>query len=165
MAFQPGPKLYYFNTLRVGFCLDKDMSVIWRALVAGILLAAVLQTSGFLKRGPRSRSAYFLRDGHRRDEVRGDVLTHRHLGVHNRVLYANQGPERVLETSEELWVLPNSPVELGQVVTFLHSWAADAVSKGDAVQSQDTVDGAQFEFSSSSRSYLRISASTSVRSE
>ena len=55
-----------------------------------------------------------------------------------------------------LYTIPNSPVPVQSVVSYVHKWALEASATGSSVKSSEKEDGVNFSFSPSPNSYLNV---------
>ena len=68
--------------------------------------------------------------------------------------------DRIYEESRAnqrlLYTIPNSPVPLESVVSYIHKWASEATSTGSSIKSTTNDKGVVFSFSPSPSSYLHV---------
>jgi hypothetical protein len=68
-----------------------------------------------------------------------------------------------------LYTIPNSPVPIHSVVSYVHKWATEATATGSSIKVNKNNEGVQFSFSPSPSSYLNVFVDTdgvdSTRSE
>jgi hypothetical protein len=68
-----------------------------------------------------------------------------------------------------LYTIPNSPVPIHSVVSYVHKWATEATATGSSIKADKNSEGVQFSFSPSPSSYLNVYVDTdgvdSTRSE
>lgn len=68
-----------------------------------------------------------------------------------------------------LYTIPNSPVPIHSVVSYVHKWATEATATGSSIKANKNSEGVQFSFSPSPSSYLNVYVDTdgvdSTRSE
>lgn len=55
-----------------------------------------------------------------------------------------------------LYTIPNSPVPIESVVSYIHKWASEATSTGSSIKSTTNTEGVIFTFSPSPSSYLHV---------
>ena len=55
-----------------------------------------------------------------------------------------------------LYTIPNSPVPIESVVSYIHKWASEATSTGSSIKSTTNTEGVIFSFSPSPSSYLHV---------
>ena len=78
--------------------------------------------------------------------------------------------DRIYEESRAnqrlLYTIPNSPVPIESVVSYIHKWASEATSTGSSIKSTTNDKGVVFSFSPSPSSYLHVfvdNAADSIR--
>ena len=60
------------------------------------------------------------------------------------------------ENQKLLYTIPNSPVPIESVVSYIHKWASEASSTGSSIKSTTNNEGVIFSFSPSPSSYLHV---------
>ena len=59
-----------------------------------------------------------------------------------------------------LYTIPNSPVPIQSVVSYIHKWALEATATGSSIKAIQKEDGVNFSFSPSPNSYLNVYVDT-----
>ena len=64
--------------------------------------------------------------------------------------------EQAKANEKLLYTIPNSPVPVQSVVSYVHKWALEASATGASVKANEKKDGVNFSFSPSPNSYLNV---------
>ena len=91
-----------------------------------------------------------------RNSVRVSRRQSRYLAADTNSIIIDRIYQESKANQRLLYTIPNSPVPVESVVSYIHKWASEATSTGSSIKSTTNAEGVIFSFSPSPSSYLHV---------